>query len=71
MKKYLNFAGQGLDPDDAFLREVRCAATEREFFSACDRHLLGERAGDPVPDEPPRRSLLDARSEALAGASSG
>ena len=71
MKKYLNFVGQGLDADDAFLKEIRCAATASDFFSVCDRHLAGTRASDPVPDEPPRRSLLDARSEQMAGAMSG
>lgn len=40
MKKYVNFIGIGLDPDDAFLREVRLTSTTAEFFAVCDRHLL-------------------------------
>lgn len=67
MKKYLNFVGQGLtDPatgEEAFLREIRCAETERDFFGACDRHL--DRDG-LVPDEPPAGALFCPRSEALA-----
>jgi tRNA-dihydrouridine synthase B len=46
MKKYLNFVGQSVDPDGAFLREMRRAQTEAELFSVCDRHLLAE------PDRP-------------------
>ena len=62
MKKYLNFIGQGIGGDEAFLREVRRVATEREFWECCDRHLLRD---DPMPAEPPRRALLDARSERM------
>ena len=40
MKKYLNFVGQSVDPDGAFLHEMRRASTESELFSICDRHLL-------------------------------
>lgn len=49
MKKYLNFVGQSVDPQGAFLREVRRAETEAELFSVCDRHLL---AGGPFALEP-------------------
>ena len=42
MKKYLNFVGQGIDPQGAFLREMRRAETESGLFGICDRHLLGE-----------------------------
>ena len=53
MKKYLNFVGQGVDSEGAFLRAMRTAQTESELFSACDRHLLAaperEFAPEPYP----------------------
>jgi tRNA-dihydrouridine synthase len=53
MKKYLNFVGQGVDPDGAFLSEMRRAETETELFAVCDRHLLGGSgrafAAEPYP----------------------
>jgi tRNA-dihydrouridine synthase len=42
MKKYLNFVGQSVDADSAFLRDMRRAMTEAELFAVCDRHLLAE-----------------------------
>jgi tRNA-dihydrouridine synthase B len=62
MKKYLNFIGQGIGEEEAFLREVRRVATEREFWDCCDRHLLSD---ERMPAEPPQRALLDARSERM------
>jgi tRNA-dihydrouridine synthase B len=44
MKKYLNFVGQSVDPDGAFLHDMRRAQTELELFAICDRHLLAEPA---------------------------
>lgn len=44
MKKYLNFVGQSVDPDGAFLRDMRRARTETELFAVCDRHLLSDPA---------------------------
>jgi tRNA-dihydrouridine synthase B len=41
MKKYLNFVGQSVDADGAFLRDMRRAESEQELFGICDRHLLG------------------------------
>lgn len=41
MKKYLNFVGQGVDPEGTFLYDMRRAMTEAELFEVCDRHLLG------------------------------
>lgn len=63
MKKYLNFIGQGIGEDEAFLREIRRVATPREFWECCDRHLLTD---DALPAEPPQQALLDARSERMA-----
>ena len=42
MKKYLNFVGQSVDPDGAFLHDMRRTATELELFTVCDRHLLAD-----------------------------
>src|SRR5205807_6273269 len=44
MKKYLNFVGQSVDAEGAFLHDMRRAETESELFSICDRHLLAEPA---------------------------
>ncbi|RXK56937.1 tRNA-dihydrouridine synthase family protein [Oleiharenicola lentus] len=51
MKKYLNFVGQGVDPEGKFLFDMRRAMTEAELFAVCDRHLLTEPAR-PFADEP-------------------
>lgn len=40
MKKYLNFVGQGVDSEGAFLHDMRRAESESQLFSICDRHLL-------------------------------
>jgi tRNA-dihydrouridine synthase len=42
MKKYLNFVGQGVDPEGRFLHDMRRAMTGAELFAVCDRHLLAE-----------------------------
>jgi tRNA-dihydrouridine synthase B len=42
LKKYLNFIGQGVDPEGKFLFDMRHAKTEVELFGACDRYLLTE-----------------------------
>jgi tRNA-dihydrouridine synthase B len=39
MKKYLNFIGQGVDPEGKFLFEMRRVDKESELFDMCDRHL--------------------------------
>jgi tRNA-dihydrouridine synthase B len=46
LKKYLNFIGQGVDPEGKFLFEMRRAKTEAELFGICDRYLLS------APDQP-------------------
>lgn len=40
MKKYLNFVGQSVDADGAFLHAMRRTSTEAELFAVCDAHLL-------------------------------
>ncbi|MBK1876907.1 tRNA dihydrouridine synthase [Pelagicoccus mobilis] len=39
MKKYLNFVGQGVDPEGKFLYEMRRAKTKADLFGICDRHM--------------------------------
>ena len=51
MKKYLNFVGQSVDTDGAFLHDIRRAESESELFSICDRHLLAH-AGKEFSPEP-------------------
>lgn len=52
MKKYLNFVGQGVDPDGAFLQDMRRAQTADQLFAVCDRHLLREGPDAWFADEP-------------------
>jgi tRNA-dihydrouridine synthase len=53
MKKYLNFVGQSVDGNGAFLHEMRRAETESDLFAVCDRHLLScpsqEFSPEPYP----------------------
>jgi tRNA-dihydrouridine synthase B len=51
MKKYLNFVGQGVDPEGAFLQAMRRSSTEAELFAVCDAHLAA-RSGEPFATEP-------------------
>lgn len=51
MKKYLNFIGQGVDPDGVFLYQARRAQTEKELFEICDRHMLSSE-NEYFADEP-------------------
>jgi tRNA-dihydrouridine synthase B len=44
MKKYLNFVGQSVDAEGAFLHAMRRAQTEAELFAICDRHLVADGA---------------------------
>lgn len=53
IKKFLNFIGTGVDPESAFLKEVRRAKTAHDFFEICDKHLAANgRADLPFADEP-------------------
>ncbi len=40
MKKYLNFVGQAVDPDGAFLNDMRRAQAAGDLFAVCDQHLV-------------------------------
>ena len=53
MKKYLNFVGQSVDAEGAFLHAMRRALTENELFAACDRHLLAEPTRSFAPEPYP------------------
>jgi tRNA-dihydrouridine synthase len=53
MKKYLNFVGQGVDPDGAFLRDMRRAESESGLFEVCDRHLLSRPDAGFAPEPYP------------------
>jgi nifR3 family TIM-barrel protein len=39
MKKYLNFLGVGVEPNGAFLHEMRRVTTKEELFRVCAAHL--------------------------------
>jgi tRNA-dihydrouridine synthase len=49
MKKYLNFVGVGIDADGRFLREMRRATTEVDYFRVCAEFLDHDQ---PTPLEP-------------------
>ncbi len=53
MKKFLNFVGQGVDPEGRFLHEMRRTRTHRELMEVCDRYMVENgNAEKPFPDEP-------------------
>ena len=51
MKKYLNFVGQGVDPEGHFLHDMRRTESAADLFAVCDRHLLAE-PSRPFASEP-------------------
>jgi tRNA-dihydrouridine synthase len=51
MKKYLNFVGQSVDPEGAFLHAMRRTASAEQLFAVCDEHLLA-RGDTAFADEP-------------------
>ena len=53
MKKFLNFVGQGIDPEGRFLHEIRRAREPVAFFRICDEHLIREGRGDQAFAEEP------------------
>ncbi|TVR49145.1 MAG: tRNA-dihydrouridine synthase family protein [Puniceicoccaceae bacterium] len=69
LKKFLNFVGQGVDPDGAFLHAMRRTRTPEELFMVCDRHLL--RPGDPVFPEEPYPGVLARPNRESAAQSCG
>lgn len=53
MKKFLNFVGQGVDPEGAFLYAMRRTESKVALFEVCKNHLLDEPektfADEPYP----------------------
>ena len=53
MKKFLNFVGQGVDPEGRFLHEMRRTKTHRELMDVCDHYMVDNgNAAKPFPEEP-------------------
>lgn len=53
LKKFLNFVGQGVDREGAFLKQMRRAASSSELFGICDAHMLANGRGEaPFATEP-------------------
>jgi nifR3 family TIM-barrel protein len=50
LKKFMNFIGEGLDPPEPFLHDIRRAATRADFFRVCAAFLDHDR---PLRLEPP------------------
>jgi tRNA-dihydrouridine synthase len=53
MKKYLNFVGQSVDADGAFLQAMRRTQSEAALFAVCDQHLLARGDHEFVPEPYP------------------
>ena len=51
MKKFLNFIGQGVDPEGRFIYQARRAQSETELFSICRQFMLEQEYGY-FADEP-------------------
>jgi tRNA-dihydrouridine synthase B len=64
LKMYLNYIGQGVDPEGRFLQEMRRAQTEAELFAICDRAMLGEPDRTFSPE--PYPGLVARKSEACS-----
>lgn len=72
MKKYLNFVGQSVDAEGAFLHDMRRAESEAELFALCDRHLLAEPAREFSPEPYPgviARPNCETPTQAVDGCS--
>ncbi len=57
MKRYMNYIGQGVDPDEQFLYRIRRSETKADFFAICDEFLLNDQ---PLAAEPPATSAVFA-----------
>ncbi|MGB8703259.1 MAG: tRNA-dihydrouridine synthase family protein [Thermosynechococcaceae cyanobacterium] len=53
LKKYLNFIGQSVDAEGAFLFEMRHAQTEAALLGVCDRYFLSNPAQAFAPEPYP------------------
>jgi tRNA-dihydrouridine synthase B len=56
MKKFLNFVGQGVDPEGSFLYDMRRTHTAKELFKVCDQHL--RQKGDQLFADEPYRGVI-------------
>jgi len=70
MKKYLNFVGQSVDAEGAFLHEMRRTQSKAELFSVCDRHFMTE-PGRLFSDEPYPGVIARPNCETPEGAADG
>ncbi len=53
LKKFVNFIGQGVDPQGRFVKTMRRAENSTDFFRVCDHFLIeGGRDAEPFPMEP-------------------
>lgn len=53
MKKYLNFVGQSVDADGAFLHAMRRTESAAELFAVCNHHLMSEPNREFAPEPYP------------------
>jgi tRNA-dihydrouridine synthase len=62
IKKFLNFVGQSVDGEGAFLREMRRAVLKSDLFEICGRHLLsgGNFSLEPYPGVVARPNCEDS-----------
>ncbi len=68
MKKLLNFIGLGVDPEGAFLRNMRTAQTAAELFAVCDAFLTAKgRSSVPFATEPHANLLARPNHEGPEG----
>jgi tRNA-dihydrouridine synthase len=52
LKKFMNFIGEGLEPPEPFLHDIRRAATQADFFRVCAAYLDPDRPMRLEPAEP-------------------
>jgi tRNA-dihydrouridine synthase len=67
MKKFLNFVGQGVDPEGAFLHDMRRTQSKAELFAVCQTHLWDKR-DEVFQDEPYHGVIARPNCETAVGA---
>lgn len=70
MKKFLNFVGQGVDAEGAFLHDMRRTHSGAELFAVCEKHLLSS-PDTAFADEPYDGVIARPNCEAPVAAASG
>ncbi len=55
LKKFMNFIGEGLEPPEPFLHDIRRAATQADFFRVCATYLDHDR---PMRLEPAAKTTV-------------